>query len=691
MNRHIWVRGGTRSERAAVTARLELPAPLLQPVDAYRRLRGPYTAAGSIVRGLEDWVLAAAPALVRRHEVELLTVAPELRRSVPASRETLTSLAVPKERTRFYSRLRTLRLAHGLVEFLRDLPVQGRVSLVIENLDHADPTDAEFVAVLLRRIDPNRLLVAVGTNAVDLADGPLATALAGYAEPMDMPGGSAGTIVGPPRPDGAARFVQGDGVSDDPGLLAAYQSSSPAERAHLHDLRADALQANGSPSWSLGAIPYHRERGSDPAAAADAVRAALDYCIDLGFYDATVDLGVRGRAIVDLSSDPDHWWAFTTKMTTSLAALGRSKEAEALYDEARATTTNPTVHVQAAYATAMLYTRHHDADQRNDLRALGWINEAIALSSLHPDPRERAFRVVFNRNGLALIKVHLGELQEALDLVDGGLAELDRQLDHDEYRLHRSVLRYNRGQVYAALGRPDEALADYTAVIDEDPNYPEYHFERGNLLRRLSRNDEALSDYETAIRLSPPFPEVYYNRADLKYTIGDDAGALADFGYVIELDPEYLDAYVNRAGLLIGLRRFDEAHRDVLAGLRIDPRSAHLHCLLGQLATADGDMETARAAFGDAIEADSTLQAAWAGRASLAFEEGDLSGALGDLDRAMELGDSADLRANRAIVLAALGQWAAALSEIDLALTAEPDDPELHRHREELLARRVAA
>ena len=54
-----------------------------------------------------------------------------------------------KERTRFYSRLRTLRIAHGLVEFLRDLPVQAPASLVVENLDEADPTDAEFMSILL--------------------------------------------------------------------------------------------------------------------------------------------------------------------------------------------------------------------------------------------------------------------------------------------------------------------------------------------------------------------------------------------------------------------------------------------------------------------------------------------------------------------------------------------------------------
>ena len=101
------------------------------------------------------------PELVQEHDVEILTVAPELRATVPATRETLTSLAVPEERTRFYSRMRTLRIAHGLAEFLCALPTTGARTIVVENVDNADPTDVEFLAVLLRRADPELLRIVV--------------------------------------------------------------------------------------------------------------------------------------------------------------------------------------------------------------------------------------------------------------------------------------------------------------------------------------------------------------------------------------------------------------------------------------------------------------------------------------------------------------------------------------------------
>jgi hypothetical protein len=50
--RHLWVLGGRRADRAAATADPELPPALLPPVDAHLNLRGPYTAAGTLVRAL---------------------------------------------------------------------------------------------------------------------------------------------------------------------------------------------------------------------------------------------------------------------------------------------------------------------------------------------------------------------------------------------------------------------------------------------------------------------------------------------------------------------------------------------------------------------------------------------------------------------------------------------------------------
>src|SRR5512142_401643 len=154
MPQHLWITGGRRADRKRAVAGLRLPAPLLPAVDAHRRLRGPYTAAAAVVRALVRGALDRDPDLVRRYDIELLSAAPDLAGVIPNSRETLTSMAIPAERTRYYALLRTRRIANGLVEFVTGaLSGQPSGSLVVENADQADQTDLEFLAAALRRID----------------------------------------------------------------------------------------------------------------------------------------------------------------------------------------------------------------------------------------------------------------------------------------------------------------------------------------------------------------------------------------------------------------------------------------------------------------------------------------------------------------------------------------------------------
>ncbi|QMU77851.1 tetratricopeptide repeat protein [Streptacidiphilus sp. PB12-B1b] len=666
---------------------------LLPPVNAHRRLRGPYTAAGTILRAVVPGALERHPELVAAHVIEILSTSPELHRVVPATTETLTSLAIPKERTRFYSRMRTLRIAHGLTGFLHDLLLldggEPR-TLVVDHLDAADPTDQEFFGVLLRRI-PAGLLAVSAVVGPDAAPEPLlAAALERHT--VRRPAPDAAPAEAAPAPaaltgealTAAARaYVAGECLDADPALRAAYQAVGPEQRARLHDERAAELEAAAEGSLRLGAVPFHREHGSDPlGAGVPALLAASDWCIENGFYDATVDLAKRGLELVgelddDADADPlTTWWPLTTKVTMSLAALDRAAEAMAMYDAVRARTTLPRVHMHAAYATAMLYTRHLPEGQRDHRLALGWTNIAIAIASQLQGGEDQAFSTVFQQNGRALVEGHLGNAEEALALVTGGLERLDRELGEGEHGLHRSVLRHNRAQVLKGLGRLDEARQDYEKVIALDPNYAEYHFEYAGLLRRLGRHEQALREYTRAMELTPPFVELYYNRGDLRAVTGDVDGALADFGFALELDPEYVDAYVNRAALLLNLGELEAAAQDVAAGLALAPDHAHLRCQQARVDWEGGDLKAALAGLDRAVLSAPEMAEAWALRAAVRFDSADLEGALADLGRSLEIEDSAVVRYNRGSVYEALGQWAQAADDYTRAIEGDPADPD---------------
>ncbi|MFY1632798.1 tetratricopeptide repeat protein [Solwaraspora sp. WMMB335] len=649
-----------------------------------------------LLRALVPVLLDRCPELVARHETEILSLAHELRNLLPARRETLTSLAVPAERTRFYSRLRTLRHAHGIVELLdsglREIS-DGPQLLLVDNLHEADPTDREFFALLLRRADPAllRLRLATAGDTVPEPAGAVAVALEAALRRFAVP-----VEADRPRPteepqqtedpaaentviDLARGYVRGDCTDDDPLVLRAYATVAPEMRARWHDERAEELAQLGEWSLRLGAIAIHRERGSAPRqAGVEVLRDALEYCVNMGFYHATIDYGQRGRALVDWTEQLSHWWAFTTKMTTSLLALARPVEALALYDEARGHTDNSMVHMQAAYATSMIYTRHLDIGERDHRRARAWSNAAIAYARLLTDARERAAHLVFNRNGLALVAMHEGRLEEALELVTEGMAELDRTLGPDQHQLHRSVLRHNRAQLLAAVGRHEESLVELDAVIASDPNYAEYHLDRGTTLRRLGRPVAALASYEQALRLSPPFPEVHYNRADTLLELGEVEAALAAFDYVLELDPNHLDARLNRAGLRYARDDDEGAWHDVRAGLELDPGNAHLLCVRGQLELVV-DADLARRTLTAALSRAPELAAAWGARGLAAHSCGDLAAAVADLDRAIELDDDPTNRFNRGTALLDAGRFDEALA--DFTLVAQEHGDSLTRLR----------
>ncbi|SDR33249.1 tetratricopeptide repeat protein [Thermostaphylospora chromogena] len=671
---HVWLHGESSRDRREELASWG-PLPLLMPVvDAHRRRRGPYTAGGTILRTLVPGALDRFPERVATHQLSIRAVAPELDDLLPPRRPTLEGRLEDDERILVPAPRRTLRVANGIAEFLLDCAPERSV-LVVDNVHEADPTDRELLTVLARRIDPRRLVV-VACSADPPPDGfagRIVQARTASRTTSDEP-------VPPQDPqDRAAAYVESDCTLDDPRLIDAYAGLSPERRAELHDRRADELERAGEWSFRLGAIPFHREHGTDPeGAGAEALWTAVDHCVREGFLHAVVELGVRGLELT--AEDSDLWWRFLQRTATAMAGVNRHDDARRLWDRARRASTRPAVHAAAAYGTAMLDARHPDPAQRDLDRAMGWINEAIAISTLLPDPQDRAFKLGFDRNGRALIELRKGRIDAALALVESAIDLAERDLPPGRHLHHRMVLHANRGQLLATLNRTKEALQEYDTAIAIDPDFPDYYLDRGNVRYAVGEVEGALADYETAMRLSPPLPEAYYNRAELRIAQGEVEGALADLDHVIELDPGYLDAYINRAGLRAAAGLNEQARADVAAGLAIDPDNAHLWSVLGQLEANDGRHAEAMAAFETALAADPELSAAWANRGSLRYDSGDAEGAVADLSRAIELAsddERAALHYNRAIALRALGREEEARADLRRARDLAPDDPDI--------------
>jgi tetratricopeptide (TPR) repeat protein len=691
--RHVWVVGERRASRAAAATAF---APRDVAVNCHRRLRGPFTGLGEVLRGLVPDAYGVAPELVEHHRVAILCAAPELEPLIGSVPPTLTENAGPEERTRWYSPLRTRRFSHHLIEFLNAyaaLRDDGTLFLGFDTVQEADHTDAEFLAIALRRLDPDRVRLVVGTDAATALIPELVTALDAYAVRVEAP--EQAPEQRPDRGDSdhrepAARaraFVASDCVSDVPGEFQAYQGLDSTARARLHDLRAEELERRNELSLCLGAIPHHRLRGEDPARTAwpALVRAEM-HCMDIGYYHAVLEY-IEAMAGLLETAPPDHDLGgdhhVATRRGQILSLLGRPEDALAAYTRALSQTTGARQTMALHYNVGMLHTRFDRPERKDHTLAKAHLNTSIAMASQIADPGLRAFYTVFMSNGLALAELHLAQLASALELVDGGLARLDRELQGHLHALHRSVLRHNRAQLLMALGRQDEALDDHDELVRLDPHYPEYYFDRGNARYEVGDLAGALADYEHTMTLSPPFPELFHNRGDLRAAGGDVDGATADFSYVLELEPDWLESRIALGSLLLETGAAEAGAELVEAGLALHPGNPRLLCLLGEAAIATGDPAAAHSALERALAADPTLHQALAIRATLHFGEHRFDDAVADLDRALDLvGDDPDLLYNRGYVNEAAGQSAEAVRDYTRALELPGAD------RDKILLRR---
>ncbi len=642
MTRHVWVTG--EGTLAGLDGRIT--------VDCHRRLRGPYTGAGSVLRLMVPEIIASEPALARAHRIEIAALAPELRDALGFPPQEFTE--VPKVAVRVQDVAYTGRLAHGVIDLLLAWSGHaGPLALGFAGVDEADPTDREFLAILLRRAPESQISVTIATRATRI-DGELGAALARYA-------GQHPAVPVAPVPDGrtkeelARAFVWSDCTSQDPAEERAWDQLESTARQRLHDQRATELDHAGDWSLRLGALPYHREHGSTASeTAGEYLLQAAEYCLAMGFFHALLDLGLRGLAVTDPARHLNRYWLLSGKTGTAHAVLGLLDEAERFYTWPRALSALPMLHLNNSYSLAMLALRRGQPEEV----ATAHLNNAIAIASGLADPVDATYYAVISEIGLALVDLEAGRLPEALARISAGTGRLDAGLPTGKYLAHRSVFAYQKATVLIRLGWLDEAAGQLSAAIGLDPGYPQYYLDRASVLAKLDRTAEAIADFAAAQERTPPFWELHENRAAVLAEAGDLDGAIADLARVIELAP-------GQAGAL---------------------------CARAQLHAEQGDTAQALADFGAALAADGGLIPALAGRAALSYEAADYDAAIDDLSRALDQGADSDLRYNRAAVYQETGDWQAAIDDYDQALVLPgADREEILRERAKCAARLAAS
>jgi tetratricopeptide (TPR) repeat protein len=182
---------------------------------------------------------------------------------------------------------------------------------------------------------------------------------------------------------------------------------------------------------------------------------------------------------------------------------------------------------------------------------------------------------------------------------------------------------FNQGIANAEAGDIDQAIRDFTKVIELAPNDAAAYYNRGIAYKRASEPDLAIADYTKTIELAPNFAKAYNSRGNAYNTSGDLKKAIADYTKCIELDPDFALAYNNRGFAYQNTGDLEQAIADFDKAIELDPDFSGAYFNRGLVYRNAGDLEQALADYTKAIELDSEYVKAYNNRGLAHLYTGD--------------------------------------------------------------------
>ncbi|TDR42452.1 tetratricopeptide repeat protein [Tahibacter aquaticus] len=343
---------------------------------------------------------------------------------------------------------------------------------------------------------------------------------------------------------------------------------------------------------------------------------------------------------------------------------------------------------------------------------------------------------------------HYGLYEDALFFGEPILADLD-EIDQGERRFGRWNIVSGLFNAYAALGRPEDALAvvrdEAMAKISEPNDLISIYYTMAMLYCRfLPRRDFALAEeyLHKSMALidvvTLPEAEKHYlavfnlngvafirfqqgriaeaaelcregyerlekhlgaseyrlHRSVLLYNIAQVYSAtraydeaIAYYSQAMELDPRYSEYYNERGGVYLKVGRLDEAVRDFHEAIRLSAPYFEVWTNLGQAYRRMGNATAAVEAYSHALDIEPAAALARIGRAEAHAQLGQVDAALADYGIALTR-DPADaqLWSNRAVLLYEAGRVTESLHDLDEAVQRAPSLPDLYENRAIALA-----
>jgi tetratricopeptide (TPR) repeat protein len=271
---------------------------------------------------------------------------------------------------------------------------------------------------------------------------------------------------------------------------------------------------------------------------------------------------------------------------------------------------------------------------------------------------------IYNHRGVA--KVRKGDLEDAIADFTNALNENPKSVDAWK----------NRGIAGHMQGKYDAAIADFNRALRLDAASPDLYNMRGAALFKKGEYDPAIRDFGKSISVDPNYKKAFVNRG-LAFQFKRQLDlAIADFNVYLRLAPDDLTGYLDRAAVRMDKGDFKGAVDDYNQAIRLDPNNSGAYTRRGEAWRLQGNLEQSLTDHNTAVELNPNDKEAYNNRALTFKDQGKLDRAIADCDEAIVLDPAYDFAyATRGLIRRLKGDLGGSLSDLNKAVTLDPRSP----------------
>src|SRR3569833_2140543 len=167
---------------------------------------------------------------------------------------------------------------------------------------------------------------------------------------------------------------------------------------------------------------------------------------------------------------------------------------------------------------------------------------AAALSVLSAMPASAATTVIGKGNTVDCLNAAQKAARGILPVVqqNDALASCDAALAGKPVAIDITATLINRGVVKSAIGRYDQAIADYETAMAREPNNAEAYLNRGLAYSGEGRYGLAKADFDHALALGTASAHLaYFDRGAAQEKSGNVRAAYLDYRQALAVNPDF--------------------------------------------------------------------------------------------------------------------------------------------------------